>query len=207
MLRSLVRFQLAPPASPTTLRRYPLCVAPTADVREFSDTRFRRSKTIRFSLVIVLFAFLLGSMSSTAASGVVWLYIVIGALFIGFLGIGLVRSFGVAIVLTDEGVEVRTTYATKRWAWDSIERARALDKEVRTSPYVFGVAKMAHREERTKVYPILDLVNGRDVRLYGLQTVANDLEDSEWIDDAVLTINRTIAARRGEPDPSAARPR
>lgn len=180
---------------------------PTTELREFSDSRFRRSKTIRFGAVIVVFAFLLGSMSSTATSRVVWVYLAVGALLIGFLGIGLVRSFMVGIVLTDEGVEVRTTYSTRRWAWDSIERARAHDSDVRTSPYVAGVAKLTHRDERTKVYPILDLVNGRDVRLYGMQMVASNLEDSAWIDEAILAINRTIAARRGRPDPSVATPR
>jgi hypothetical protein len=112
----------------------------------------------------------------------------------------------VGIRLTDEGVEARTTYSTKTWPWGVIERARAHDRSVRVSPYVAGVAHMVNSDDRVKTYPMLDLTNGRDARMYGLQMTVREPESSAWIDDAVTAINQIVAARRGETDPSAPRP-
>jgi hypothetical protein len=181
-------------------------VSTSAIGQEFGDQRFRRGKAIRYGLVIGLLGYLLGSMVSEVVTGVVVVYMVAVVVLIGFLAIGLVRSFRVGIRLTDEGVEARTTYSTKTWPWGVIERARAHDRSVRVSPYVAGVAHMVNSDDRVKTYPMLDLTNGRDARMYGLQMTVREPESSAWIDDAVTAINQIVAARRGETDPSAPRP-
>jgi hypothetical protein len=180
---------------------------PPEEVREFYGVGFRRAKAIRFGLGIALCLYLLESMASSTVDGIIELYMVIVVLFIGFLGFGFVRSFQVGIRLTDEGVEARTTYSTRTWPWDTIKRARAHDRAVMQSQLVGSFMVIARREERTRIYPILDLTNGRDARIYGLQLVTADLESSSWIDNAVIEINRIVAARRGDPDPSTPRPR
>jgi hypothetical protein len=180
---------------------------PPGEVREFYGVNFRRGKAIRFGLGIALCGYLLESMASSTVDGIIEIYMVIVVLFIGFLGIGFVRSFRVGIRLTDEGVEVRTTYSTRSWPWDAIKRARAHDRAVMQSQLVGGFMMVARREERTRIHPILDLTNGRDARLYGLQMVTADVRAASWIDEAVIEINRIVAARRGDPDPSTPRPR
>jgi hypothetical protein len=177
------------------------------DERDFSSVGFRRMKAIRFGLLIAVLGLLLDSMASSIVTGVVEVYMVIVVGLMCVFGIGLVRSLRAGIRLTDAGVEVRTAYSTKRWPWDAIKRARAYDKTLRESPFLVGFSKMLRRDERLRIHPILDLTNGRDARLYGLQMVASDVHQSAWIDDAVIEINRTLAARRGDPDPSTPRPR
>jgi hypothetical protein len=132
---------------------------------------------------------------------------VIVVALMAFFAVGFVRSFGAGIRLTEEGVEVHTTYSTKTWAWDTIERAHATDREVRHSPYVVGAQKLVHQDQRSRILLILDLTNGHDARLYGIQMVTSSFEASSWINHAVIAINRTVALRRGDPDPSAPRPR
>jgi hypothetical protein len=179
----------------------------TDEEREFSGVAFRRGRAIRFALVIGLLGYLLGLMAASVVTGITEVYMACVVVLICFFAIGFVRSFRAGIRLTDDGVEVRTTYSTKQWPWDSIEHARAHDRVMRQSPYLAGLQKVTHHDERTKTYPILDLTNGLDARLYGLSIVANDLDASSWIGKAVIAINRTVALRRGEPDPSEVRPR
>jgi hypothetical protein len=174
---------------------------------EFCEPRFQRAKALRFVLLIALLVLLLASMASSVVTGIVEVYMTVVIVGIGVLGIGLVRSFRVGIRLTDEGVEVRTAFAKRTWAWDTIERARAHDRTVRVSPYLAGVQKMTKSDERVKTYPMLDLTNGRDARLYGLQMTTRSPQDGAWIDKAVTAINKVVAARRGDPDPSRPTPR
>jgi hypothetical protein len=134
-------------------------------------------------------------------------YIGIVALLIGVLLLGFVRSFRCGIRLDDIGVEVRTTYATRRWRWESIERARVLDRPVRGSPYLAGIERISHREDRYYVLVVLTFTDGSDLRLYGLRFVASEPSDSAWVDGAVREINQTLSARRGESGASRPTPR
>jgi hypothetical protein len=171
-------------------------VVETDDMTEFSSTPFRRGKAVRFGLTIALLCLLLASMvRGPDTSSLVAVYIGIVVLVIAFLAIGFVRAFSTGIYVGDAGVVVKTTYSTKHWALESLERAASLDSvAVGSALYISSTLKRA--EERTRMVPVLYRADGLDDRLYGLRMVSTSLHDGQWIDDAVAEINRRLELRR-----------
>lgn len=151
---------------------------------------------MRFGIAAVLLAALLAQMlRGPAASQVVEVYEGVVAFFIALVAVGLVRSRRVGITLTDVGVVTRTTYATKRFDWTRLRHARTIDRPTRTSTSPFVPVPI--KEPHVKVIPVLEFTNGRDLRLYGLQTVSEFVYDN-WVYEAVLAINEHLE-QRGAP--------
>lgn len=171
------------------------------DDLEFFSPGFRKGKALRFGLVIALCGLLLYSMTKEITT-VVLVYMGLVGFLAAFLAVGFVRAFRTGITLTDQGVVVRTTYSTKLWRWQQVERARAIDHNTRGGPFFMGaslnggIGRGVPHEQRMHVVPMLYLTNGRDYRLYGLRIVASTVDDSEWIDGAIQEINRRVAQMR-----------
>lgn len=177
--------------------------SPTHEGRvEFFDPRFRTSRSVRFGLGIALCGFLISQMATEGdgLTGIVALYAGLLGGLIAVLLVGFVRSFRAGIEVDDDGVVVRTTYATKRWRFDELRGARLLDRDLPVRQQYFGA--LHPREERTRLVPVLVLRNGLDVRLYGLKVIGVGYLAQHWLPDAVEEINGRIALRRGRPTPT-----
>jgi hypothetical protein len=166
------------------------------DVAEFSSPQFRRAKAIRFGLTIAILGWLLYSMAKGPRTSVVDVYLGIVAVGIGLLAIGFVRSFAAGIYLDKGGVVAKTTYSTKHWKWESLDRADSLDSISRNRASGYLGNSFSRGNERVRVVPVLYLTRGVENRLYGLKFVSTTPYDSEWVDDAITEINRRVELRR-----------
>lgn len=166
------------------------------DVTEFSSSSFRRGKAIRFGLTIAVLGVLITSMASGPRTSLVDVYIGVTGVGIAIIAIGFARAFGAGIYVGDGGVVAKTTYSTKHWNWETLDRASSLDTESRGGPLYLGNS-FSRGHERIRVVPILYFTNGLNYRLYGLKIVTTSPYDGQWLDDAVAEINRRLELRRG----------
>jgi hypothetical protein len=169
-------------------------VAQPDGMAEFSSGQFRRGKAIRFGATIAALGLLLSSMVRGPRNSVVDAYIIIVVAGIALLTVGLVRAFATGIYVGDGGVVAKTTYSTKHWTWETLERAGSLDSVSRGGPLYLGNS-FSRGNERMRVVPVLYLTNGIDNRLYGLRIMSTSPYDSQWIDNAITEINGRIERR------------
>ena len=173
---------------------------PEADVPYFSPVH-RHVKAFRFGLVLALLGLVLSSMlRGTDETSVVHIYEGVVVVVIVFLLVGFVRAFGVGITLTHEGVVTKTTYSTKHFGWERLRHARTLDRPTRRATSAFALRMPGGGEPPVKVVPVLEFADGRDLRLYGLQTVSDYAYDN-WVYEAVLAINERLDELRRPPTP------
>lgn len=165
----------------------------------FFSWRLRRGKAIRFGIALALLCFLFYEMVRGPNSGVVHLYEAVVAALVAFVGVGFYRARHVGITLTGEGVVSRTTYATKRFAWDSLVRARALEHAGARTMRSAVVPTFGKFDPPVRVVPMLELANGKALRLYGLQTIVASDDYDDWVLDAVTAINERLSELRGKP--------
>ncbi|HLK44407.1 MAG TPA: hypothetical protein VKT18_00400, partial [Acidimicrobiales bacterium] len=122
---------------------------------------------------------------------------------------GFVRSLRIGITLSEDGVVVRTTFATRAWAWDVIRSARTLDRVSRGGTLgLFGGPVRANDYPPVQTLPTITLTNGDVVRFYALRLTVRSEHEGSWVDEAMVEINRQAQERHGGVDlgPRPARP-
>jgi Bacterial PH domain len=170
-------------------------VAFEAGTLVFSSASARRPKAIACLATAGLGALLLTQMAKNATS-VVLVYMGILSLVVLAALVGFVRSFRVGIEVNDDGVTARTTFATRRFAWDEIVEAQAVDRAIRTTGRSL-VPMTPNAMKMIQVVPVLRLTNGRRVRLQGLQAHIESDTFTNWLDDAIVEINNRLEERHG----------
>lgn len=144
--------------------------------------------------------------AAVAGSGpVIDVYMAIVSIGALVLLVGAVRSLRIGFYLDDNGLTTRTSYSTRSWRYDEIDRAYTSDRATRGRPMRYVGFTMKHME-RIQIVPSLKLANGVTVVLRGLHTATSDLVGANWVDDAVIEINRRLASHRDERGPVRPRP-
>lgn len=169
-----------------------------SETTEFGNAAMRRSKAWRCLICAVLLVLLLRQMSVHATS-IVYLYMsIVGAGVVVLLG-GMVRSLRMGISLTPDRVVVRTTFSTKSWKWDELERVESIDVTSRGGPMGIGTYTTQRTEPRTLITPVFRPVRGAPVVVRGLRVATSSPNDANWLDDALHEVNRAIAEHRTAP--------
>lgn len=170
-------------------------MADRADEFTFTSGAIRRSKAAGCVVAMGFAIFILSQMAKNPTSIVKVYMAVLSVVTLG-LAVCLVRAFRVGIVLTADGVVARTTFSTKSFPWDDIDRALAKDRHPMAPGRNFVASFQSQSQQRLQVIPQLRLTSGKVVRLYGLQISIPNPTSPNWVDEAIGEINRRLEMRR-----------
>lgn len=172
----------------------------------YQSARFQRARALRHGVIAGVLLWVIWSMSATLNS-VVTIYVAVVVLALCVDVVGLVRCLRLGITLDDRGVTVRTTYTTRTYAWDTIERAETVDRLARQPPSSITASRRPGGTERFHVLGVLWLRNGKRVAFPGLrQTVGVHTGPGLWLDEAMLEANRRVKELRSDPDAEGPKP-
>lgn len=140
------------------------------------------------------------------ATAIVYGYMGVAAAGIAVLLTGAVRAWRIGIYLDDVGVVVRTTYSTRSWKWQELERVGTLDMVSRGGPMGVAAATTQRREPRTIIIPVFRLVGRNPVPVRGLKITTTTPQHANWLDTSLREVNRAIEEHRTAPEAGAASP-
>jgi hypothetical protein len=161
----------------------------------FTSSSIRRSKATGCVVALGVAIFILFQMAKDPTSLVKFYMAVLALVAVGLV-VCLVRALRVGIVLSESGVIARTTFSTKSFAWDTIDRAVAKDRRPMSTGRAFVPAFTSQSQQRIQVIPQLRLTSGKEVRLYGLQISIPTPLSPNWVDEAISEINNRLELRR-----------
>lgn len=174
----------------------------------FSSFGTRSGRALRCGVVVAACTWLIFEMARHL-SAFVAAYVAIASLVLGIAVYGLVRSLRIGITLSEDGVVVRTTFATRAWTWDVIRSARTYNRVSRGGTLgLFGGPVRANDYPPVQTLPTITLTNGDVVRFYALRLTVRSEHEGSWVDEAMVEINRQAEERRGGVDlgPRPSRP-
>lgn len=173
----------------------------------FSSFGTRAGRALRCGVVVGGCTWLIVQMARHL-DAFIGIYLGITALGLCIALYGLVRSLHIGITLSEEGVVVRTTFATRTFSWDVIRSARTLDRVSRGGTLgLFGGPVRQNDYPPVQTLPTITLTNGDVVRFYALRLTVRSEHEGSWVDEAMVEITREAQERHGGADLGPRSPR